>query len=412
MAEQPASPYPYSRSHRSRLHEVDLLRFVAALMVVLLHYSYSYSKGQSEVSFAHTLGPVTKYGYLGVNLFFMISGMVVFMTLWGRTASQFLISRISRLYPAYWVAVTLTAFTVVVVGVPGRDSVSLPHYLVNMTMFAAPVDVPYVEAVYWTLWSEWRFYALLFIFSLVGLTLKRTHVFMWGWLTVSVLLGALPLPGRVEHVLALVVQPIYSHYFIAGMALYLVYRFGWTRNLSLLLLCSYANAVYQGVEYAKHNATDVFQFNEVTIVALTTAMFLTMTLAATGALTRWSSPYFARLGELTYPLYLIHGTIGNALFNWLFPAVNPGILLVCITTSMCVLSWVISRQVEARLQPIMRVYLTESWKSARAQMFALHASLNGRVSRRRPEWQNHSPADAPSHSIRGPQREVMVSIPF
>jgi peptidoglycan/LPS O-acetylase OafA/YrhL len=264
--------------------------------------------------------------------------------------------------------------------------------------------VTYVEAVYWTLWSEWRFYALLFIFALVGPTRKRTHVFMWGWLAVSVLLGAVPLPGRVVHVLALAIQPIYSHYFIGGMALYLVYRFGWTRNLKLLLLCSYVNALYQGVRYARYNATDdVFQFNDVTVALVITAIFVVMTLAATGTLTRWTSPAFARLGEMTYPLYLIHATVGAALFNWLYPAVNPGILLVGITAFMCALSWVISRQVEARLQPIMRVCLTRSWLSTRAQMLALQARWDGRIIRQRPHREDRAVADARSHPIHGPR---------
>ena len=47
---------------------------------------------------------VTKYGYLGVNLFLLISGFVILVSSDGKSPRQFVISRIVRLYPTYWVA--------------------------------------------------------------------------------------------------------------------------------------------------------------------------------------------------------------------------------------------------------------------------------------------------------------------
>jgi peptidoglycan/LPS O-acetylase OafA/YrhL len=53
--------------------------------------------------------PSVPWGYLGVNLFFVISGFVIFMTL-DRTLVplDFVISRTSRLFPAYWAAIIIT----------------------------------------------------------------------------------------------------------------------------------------------------------------------------------------------------------------------------------------------------------------------------------------------------------------
>lgn len=363
MVEQPTRAPSDLAPGRRRLYEIDLLRFVAALMVVLVHYSFAHARGESELDFAADIGAVTRYGYLGVDLFFMISGLVVFMSLWGRSASAFVISRIARLYPAYWVAVSLTALAVIGLGARGRDTVTLPQYLVNLTMFPALLDIDYVEAVYWTLWSECRFYALLFVFALVGLTIRRTHVFMWGWLASTVLLEALPVPA--EATLALLVQPLYSHYFIAGMALYLIHRSGCTRGLVLLLVCSYLNAIYQGIQHAGHrNRTEVAGVDPRVVAIVITVIFLVMILVATGALARWSSPALLPLGEMTYPLYLIHATIGNALFNLLSPGVHRWTLLVGVTVLMCGLSWAISRLVEAPLQPVIRAGLTRAWSSA------------------------------------------------
>ncbi|GAA5179731.1 acyltransferase [Rugosimonospora acidiphila] len=351
-----------ARPNGRRLYEIDLLRFLAALAVLLFHVSYS--PGQSEIDYAPVLGPVTRYGYLGVDLFFTISGLVVFMSLWGRSPRQFLASRISRLYPAFWVAVTLTTLVVVVVGARGRPGVGPVQYLANLTMFPQVGNVPYVEGVYWTLWSEWRFYALLFAFAMLGITVRRTHAFMWGWLVASLALEFVPPPGRIGSGIALIVQPFYCHYFIAGMALYLIHRSGATRNLVALLIACYANAVWQGVRNADQRALVDARLNGVVVAAIVTAIFVVMALAATGALRRWSRPGLAAVGLMTYPLYLIHPTLGFALLNALSPAVNRWVLLVGVIAALCALSWLISTQIEARVQPRMRTALAGARKPA------------------------------------------------
>src|SRR5690349_17773865 len=84
-----------------RLYEVDLLRIFAAVSVVLYHYLFAgYYKVVSPLGF-EAPGLVARYGYLGVDLFFLISGFVVLLSAWDRTPRSFLVSRVVRLYPAY-----------------------------------------------------------------------------------------------------------------------------------------------------------------------------------------------------------------------------------------------------------------------------------------------------------------------
>ena len=64
-----------------RVGELDLLRFLAALAVVLYHYTFrGFSNGDMSTMPYPLLVPVTKYGSLGVELFFMISGFVILMS--------------------------------------------------------------------------------------------------------------------------------------------------------------------------------------------------------------------------------------------------------------------------------------------------------------------------------------------
>ena len=64
-----------------RVNEIDLLRFVAALAVVFFHYAFrGYAADDRSIMPYPLLAPIAKYGYLGVELFFLISGFVILMT--------------------------------------------------------------------------------------------------------------------------------------------------------------------------------------------------------------------------------------------------------------------------------------------------------------------------------------------
>lgn len=212
----PRGPVLSPQAAPARIHELDALRLVAAVSVVLFHYTFSgWADGTTTVAYPE-MGSWTRYGYLGVDLFFMISGFVVLMSAWGATPRRFVVSRGARLYPAYWLAIAVTAFVTVTLG---RDlfPISAGQVLANLTMFQAVADVPNVDVVYWTLWAEMRFYVLILALTWIGITRSRVMAVLWGWLALTVLVEA----GLLPRVADLVVQSEFSHYFIAGMALFL-----------------------------------------------------------------------------------------------------------------------------------------------------------------------------------------------
>src|SRR5436189_153841 len=94
-----------------RLYEIDLFRFLSAAAVVLFHYTYNFQHiaPADMMAFPYfSWAPVTKYGYLGVHLFFMVSGFVVLMSAAQGSARRFVTSRAVRLLPAFWVCCTAT----------------------------------------------------------------------------------------------------------------------------------------------------------------------------------------------------------------------------------------------------------------------------------------------------------------
>ena len=89
-------------STQNRLANLDLLRLLAAVMVVFYHYTYSgYATGSWNPVAYPELSPITQHFWGGVSLFFIISGFVIAYSAQNRSAFDFLTSRIARLYPAF-----------------------------------------------------------------------------------------------------------------------------------------------------------------------------------------------------------------------------------------------------------------------------------------------------------------------
>ncbi|GAA2214566.1 acyltransferase [Nonomuraea monospora] len=343
------------RSRPERLYEIDGLRLLAALCVVLYHYVFSgWAGGKTTVTFVAESG-VAKYGYLGVDLFFLISGFVVLMSAWGRTPRQFVVSRVVRLYPAYWVGIAITAVVTVTLG-QGLFHVSLPQVLANLTMFQAVPNIENVDVVYWTLWTEMRFYVLMLVATWIGITRGRIMAGLWGWLALTFLVELGVLPGIAD----LVVQSEFSHYFIAGMALFMLYRFGLDWQIALLVPICLGNAVYRAIGYAeavgeRYHVT----YSPAVITAVVVAIFLIMTFVALRVTHRLARPWLVTAGALTYPLYLLHAHVGFILFARLEGTVNKYVLLVAMIAVMLAAAYLVHRFVERPLAPWLKRLLSK-----------------------------------------------------
>ncbi|TCC38834.1 acyltransferase [Kribbella speibonae] len=332
---------------RARLHEIDLLRIVAAVSVMAYHYLFSaYAGGLSDLRFPHA-DVVARYGYLGVDLFFTISGFVVLLSAWDRSPRSFVISRAVRLYPAYWVAVTLT--TIVSVGLSqGRFPVSLPQYLANLTMFNSLPNIENVDVVYWTLWAELRFYAMILVLTWAGITARRVTYFCWAWLAATFVFQA----GLLPHATDLILNTQFSHYFIAGMALCLIHRYGVTPQTLAIVAISLGNAIYRGVGFADRVGiryhTDL---HRPVVVVIIVAIFAIMLAVALKLTSRIGRPWFAVLGALTYPLYLVHAHIGFIIFERLGDQVNHVLLVAATMLLMTGVAAALHHGVEQPLAP-------------------------------------------------------------
>ncbi|MFJ5640341.1 acyltransferase family protein [Streptomyces sp. NPDC093223] len=357
-AKIPAVTAPPGRP-RPRLQALDGLRLLAALMVCLYHYTgrggtVSESWHQNPGQIFPTLHRAAVYGCLGVEFFFVISGFVICMSSWGRSLGDFFRSRVARLYPAYWVALVLvTAASVLLPAVV--HPVRADEFLVNLTMLQQPMGVPRVLGVCWTLWVEVRFYALFALtVVLPGVTYRRVVLFCSVWTLATVLSTAAGGPWT-----ELVVMPEYAPYFIGGLALYLVHRFG-SRPLSWgIVACSWILGMRLTTEGLWHHGSPRNPY--VAMVVITLA-FAAVAAVAAGWTRRATWSWLTTAGALTYPFYLVHEHLGWFVIRVLHRGwgVPPWATLALTILSMLGLAWLINRQVENRFGPRLKRSLKNS----------------------------------------------------
>ena len=160
-----------------RLHHIDGIRAIAALLVVIMHAADT--KDISEYTRTHgawlyDLVREVDLGRIGVMIFFCVSGFVIPSSLkQGHSVLNFAVRRFFRLYPPYWVSMAAALY--VVWYLYGRR-IDAKLVLDNLTMLTIFTNSKYIEDVYWTLASELIFYGLCAALFAAGLLHRATLI--------------------------------------------------------------------------------------------------------------------------------------------------------------------------------------------------------------------------------------------
>lgn len=331
-----------------RFNELDLLRFLAACAVVMFHYTFrGYAAGHLSAVPYLGLAPLTKYGFLGVNFFFLISGFVILMTASGNSKRHFVVSRIVRLYPAFWICCSATfAFSLFF---SGMRHVTAREYLLNLTMLGGFIGVPFVDSVYWSLLVEIRFYVLVLLILAIR-QMHRAQEILGLWLLLDLVVFFHP----VSHVSFLLV-PGFAPYFIAGAMFFLIARDGPSPYRILVVGACGLLAIAEAPRIAAEMTANYHApFSGVVIGAVLAACFAAFFLVSLRLTGRFAARRWLTLGALTYPLYLIHQNIGFALFNRGYPQLPAPILLVGVVALMLAAAFLVTRAERVCAPPFQR----------------------------------------------------------
>lgn len=286
-----------------RIAELDVLRGIAAVWVMLFHYTVRW--------FEQPGPPQSPFGEYAVHLFFMISGFVIFMTLRNtKSGADFVVSRFSRLYPAYWAAVLVTAAVMAFIPPFAKSAVTFPQVAVNLTMLQQWLRVKEVDGVYWTLAIELAFYGWMFVvfklralnrIELVGTIWILVELFARAWERMQlteVKLDPEIIPAIISRTLILE----HAHLFVAGMVFFRIRTEGSTIGRAALLgLCLFTQFFIHGPLGTP-------------FIGIFFGVFL---LIAKRQLAWLAFRPLVFLGTISYTLYLVHQNIGYAVMRQL-----------------------------------------------------------------------------------------------
>lgn len=353
--EAPAPP------HGHRIASLDGLRTVAILAIVAFHYCYRWAPPLSSATlypYGRALAglPGVRFGAFGVQLFFIISGFVIAMTLERcRTPLEFAVRRYARLGPAMLIFSLLTfAAMQLIPGAPFPEHVS---WFASSLTFIDPVLLnrlipggafQSIAGAYWSLYVEVQFYVLACLLYFTAGRWFRAAMGAVSAVAAALLIVRLPLASPVSNNLLI---PRFLPWFILGIGFHAL-ALGQQRLTGAALLGL-------GVlELLVQHAAGVRAAAPPGIVLLWAALF---------AAALWLRPLAAclackplvEIGAASYGLYLIHENVGVAVLHALPPmGAAAGICAAAAVAAGCVaLALVSFRWIERPLSRLIRAWL-------------------------------------------------------
>ncbi len=314
-------------SRREAIVGLDLARFFAAFLVMFFHLAYlSWAMPTSSAAklsgggFAFpALTSFSWFGWVGVEIFFLLSGFVISYSA-GTNAFAFFRSRVLRLLPGAWASATITALILLAIGY--EQSMSLGELYLR-TMAFLPIG-PWLDGVYWTLSIEITFYALVFgLLVFKRIDRLETLLITIGTASTAFWFGIIALDPNL-------VEPGSWGWRGAEIALLTDGIFFAIGGLMWMNLCGRPSrrrwaviAAFVIVALVKiaHQAADdpqVITSPSLSLVPTTLWLAALLLMIAAVRANRWLSgrlnPNAVRaLGLATYPLYLLHTTIGGVI---------------------------------------------------------------------------------------------------
>ena len=343
----------------NRVETIDVFRGISILLVVLYHFTARLPPDALNVVGA--AAPPAYFGWVGVFVFFAISGYCIFLTL-ERSAgiALFLARRISRLYPAFLAAALfLFAYGVLVPlpSIPDAGFHERPSTLVDLAMNLLFVgDGRWVNGSFWSIAVEIKFYCgLALLAALIPDRHRLATVFAWLSLAAAPfwmlamgyqLAGGSRLP---QTLIGIATIAPYLPFFAIGI---LARTHGLRTPLgALLLTLCFIEAAMVLLLTSFDGSTDVAG----AIVTTTLGLVLLGALVAFAAgVPMPHIPVLSRgladIGLISFSWYLVHENLGASFLGNL-DRLMPNSLAVLVTLGATLLiAWVFSELVEWRFR--------------------------------------------------------------
>lgn len=298
--------------HDKKLPWVQVLRGIAASLVVFYHYAASVRAAGVNRSWISASG-LGEMMQCGVDIFFVLSGFIMVYTTsgkaGGRDARVFLLRRIVRIYPLYWFWTTVILM-LVAAGVVYRSShftfAEIASSYLLYPLFTRTHHRPLLGQG-WTLWFEMAFY-LLFACTL-WVKAGRFRLLFLGASFCSLAAAAhlLPMPSGLQYLFS---QSMIVEFLLGVLVAEVLLRLPvnsnprWVQKTALMTIVAGCIILPCTVKMDVTDSSRLFYYGIPSALIVTGAVMLGSRTAP-----RW----LVYLGDASYSIYLVHG-----LFVWAF----------------------------------------------------------------------------------------------
>lgn len=325
-----------------RYNEIDVLRGCACLSVLLYHYTYGFDNGLNQITEERLY---FRFGYLGVDLFFTISGYAIYKSISNiEEAWLFIYKRVLRIYPTYWIAIMCTISMTYLFPVPFLPNrYSLNSICVNLSMLQSMYGVDNIDGVYWTLFVEIKFYMLIVVLLILRLKKYIEYIcIMW------IIICAIDLDFDYYK------KDIINNYLIISNApnfilgiLYYKINEKKSRDEQLVYLLIFTTIIFETYKVYKNGNL----FAEYIFIVISNLIFL---LIALNTLKLPKLEIIRKIGIASYPLYLVHQNIGYIIMYHIQNRLihNQILCIVAATIISLSISFIIYIKIE---KPIMKI---------------------------------------------------------
>jgi len=352
-----------SNSSNSRAIPLDILRIFAALWVLVHHWISSDGLAKNlqhpyDVSWVPGWVSVAAApGFLGVDIFFILSGIVISRSAIGRSWSEFAVARFCRLYPAYAVAIALALLfaPVTLIKYP-----PLSQSILGLTGLQWFVGAPTIVGPAWTLFIEVQFYLLITVLLLIfgKLTKLQLRNAAKAWCLVLLLAPSLQLPW-----LKFMAISEFGAYFALGMLLGLCnskeeFQSDLPAILTLLALC-WVRMV------ARLAGASAVPLHELFAIFMLAGVLYTVYLCSKTDLLGKYRNIVNPLALMSYPIYLLHEPLGMPAIGIMAKYGIPPIVAFAVATIVLFfVCWMCVKYYEPAARAFLRKRIFSGQKSA------------------------------------------------
>jgi peptidoglycan/LPS O-acetylase OafA/YrhL len=287
-----------------------------------------------------------------VDLFFIISGFVIFMTLENsRHVYDFAAARFARIYPAYLASLLLTTCVLLLSPLVMLKPTAM-QFAANLTMVPQIFRQEVVDGVYWTLSYEAAFY--VFAALVIRRAGERLEEVCGLWLAGTLLLRFEPFfiwhYPYFLHMVRLATTGSFAPLFIAGIMLNRICA-GRARPVTYALLASCLLVGLAGP------LTFTRPMSGVGYCALISCFAFLVWLGGTDRLPLRLLAPFVFLGDISYSFYLLHECIGWVVMDRLLAWGLEVHLAFALTLAGAItLAFAVNRTIEKPAQRRLRAF--------------------------------------------------------